>query len=131
MTLEEFLLARIAEDEAAAQADDVDWDEDDFEAQYALHGAQPHTLNCGWRLGESLSQECSCGIPARVLAECDARRRIVEEFTARDGDVELMLGNRGPTFDRRQREWSGLRLALRILAAMYADHPDYDEGWRP
>ena len=44
--------------------------------------------------------------PARVLAECDAKRRIVERRNHLDG----------PT--------------LRALAAVYADHPDWREEWK-
>lgn len=48
--------------------------------------------------------------PARVLAECEAKRRIVE--WASDGEGEF--------------HWSTV---LAPLAAVYADHPDYREEW--
>lgn len=51
--------------------------------------------------------------PARVLAECEAKRAIVEEAThPQTSSVE------------------GYNI-LRILAVAHADHPDYDEEWRP
>lgn len=57
---------------------------------------------------------------ARVLAECEAKRRIVEsaEFV-RDtpsihDDARTFMSN-----------------VLRRLAAVYAEHPDYREEWRP
>lgn len=62
--------------------------------------------------------------PARVLADVAAKRAIVAEFEARDKDVDLMLGPN----TRRQREWSGLHLAVRILATAYADRDGYDEA---
>lgn len=65
--------------------------------------------------------------PARVLAECEAKRRIVEEYAERDADVDLMLG---PDVTR-QRQWSGLHMAVNLLAAVYADHPDYRDEWKP
>jgi hypothetical protein len=47
--------------------------------------------------------------PARVLAECEAKRRIVEWYGEEPGRV-------GP--------------ALGMLAAVYADHPEFREEWR-
>lgn len=88
MTLTEFLLARIAEDEAAAEGD-------------------PHASYCEER-------GCTCGAgttTTRVLAECEAKRRII---LALCDDYE----EPSPS-------------VLRTLAGIYADHPDYDEAWRP
>ena len=79
-TLTEFLLARIAEDEDEAEDNEPYWG--------------------GW----------SSAHEARVLAECEAKRRIVEELS-HDG--------LGP------REWM-----LRVLAAVYSDHPDYRQEWK-
>jgi hypothetical protein len=59
--------------------------------------------------------------PARVLAECDAKRRIVE-------DLQDELAN------QHDPEPTTLQLAdrtLRALALPYADHPDYREEWKP
>jgi hypothetical protein len=83
MTLTEFLLARIAEDERAANAD---WS------------------NLGYD-------------PARVLAECEAKRRILDLH--RSGEVCDPCSG-----------WLGTDPAadcptLRLLALPYADHPDY------
>jgi hypothetical protein len=56
---------------------------------------------------------------ARVLAECEAKRRIVEIA--------------GPAVDEDGRHLSGSGIPdiLQALAAVYADHSDYDESWRP
>lgn len=107
-TLTEFLLARIAED--------------------AERAPTRHTLLC-LRMGcetcifdddeDAIAAErvCTCRYPARVLAECDAKRRIVDIYAADIPD-----------------EWRGLpsrpMRALASLAALYSDHPDYDEAWR-
>lgn len=120
MTLTEFLLARIAEDEADAREADsgrwlpedkgitFEWDADDWhddETQARLRADtranQNHIAN--WH-------------PARVLAECEAKRRIVEMHQRWDGDPN----------DYGQTEH-----VLRFLALPYSDHPDYDEAWRP
>lgn len=54
----------------------------------------------------------------RVLAEVDAKRRIVDLITFPSGGI---------------REPSGPEQAavVRIMAEVYVDHPDYREEWRP
>ncbi|WP_251151032.1 DUF6221 family protein [Cellulosimicrobium sp. Marseille-Q4280] len=113
MTPTEFLLSRIAEDVAAARAVGPDDGKagEDGEAGPARHRAR-------WS-------------PARVLAECDAKRRIVElahEATGYDMTVDLER-------DSSARAQSGVSFVgdriLKELATVYADHPDYDESWRP
>jgi hypothetical protein len=54
--------------------------------------------------------------PARILAEIEAKRALVDEFE-----------RCGPN----TQGYSGLRFAVRVLATVYADHPDYREEWRP
>ena len=58
-----------------------------------------------------------------LIARCEASLAILDEYEARDSDVDLMLG---PDV-LRQREWCGLRLAVRLLAAGYKHCPGYDE----
>lgn len=59
--------------------------------------------------------DCDCGYPARVLREVEAKRAIVDECNAMDDE--------GLT--------PGLRSAVVSLAAVYGDHPDYRQEWRP
>lgn len=72
---------------------------------------------------------------ARVLAECEAKRRIVERAVAaqRAADAwtteRLHVDKRSP-----EAEWAregAYREVLRDLASAYADHADYDEEWKP
>lgn len=56
--------------------------------------------------------------PARVLAEVEAKRRIIEE-------AEAVID------EDRFGEWGHGGQTLRLLALPYAHHPDYDESWRP
>lgn len=56
--------------------------------------------------------------PARVLAEVDAKRRIVEAAEAR---LRAYVG----TGAQVAFEW----LTLRLLALPYVDHPDYRAEW--
>lgn len=75
MTLSDFLLARIAEDEMAAST----------------------TLSATWNKW--------------IERDCEAKRQIVKHHAPYAG--------------------GGGRPTLFYLAAIYADHPDYDEAWRP
>lgn len=59
--------------------------------------------------------------PARVLADVEAKRRIVEE-------ANLYLCDSGPGCGYRTKHGHNV---LRLLALPYADHPDYREEWRP
>ncbi len=100
LTIADFLLARVAEDEVVAR-----------EAFNAYPPDEPLPA----MLGEHIARHD----PARVLAECAAKRAVVALAWAY-GD--------GPEHPRT------LALAadtLRHLATAYADHPDYDERWRP
>lgn len=69
---------------------------------------------------------CTCGEPARVSRAVAAKRRVLAECVARWEDVELMLG---PDI-LRQRQWSGLDLAVRLLVSEWADHDEYHPDWR-
>lgn len=97
MTLTEFLLARIAEDEAIAAKANKGGDVEDTPI-----------FECG-------SQGRHVGMaPVRVLAECEAKRRIVERCSAVDSAMPSTHLAHG---------------ILAELALPYADHPDYDESW--
>lgn len=111
-TLPEFLLARIAEDEAIAEV-----------AEEESAGSWEFDLDAKGRAGfEHITRHD----PARVLAECRAKRRIVQEYTdllkwdADESDDHGIHGQR-----------IGLEFAVKMLALPDADHPDYDESWRP
>lgn len=97
--LADFLLARIAEDEAAVTEGLKPDFMDNEPTYYSSFGA--HRDDWGlWTFHVP---------PARVLAECDAKRRII-------------------TWDADQPVERGI---LALLALPYADHPDYDAEWAP
>lgn len=103
MTLTEFLLDRIAEDELEVGPADPD------------EGAGPNGI--GWAEVGALSEVLMVR-PSRVLAECEAKRRIVEE-------VREISAEPNPP--------QALILAdymLQAIAGVYADHPDFREEWR-
>ncbi len=92
MTLVEFLRARLAEDDAAARAFGI--------GVWSVAGPQAEHI-ARWD-------------PARVLAECEAKRRIIEQV--------------------RDVKWGGFAVRdtiLELLALPYADHPDYRAWWAP
>jgi hypothetical protein len=74
--------------------------------------------------------------PARVLAEVDAKRRILDEHEAMAGDT---YGQRAGQDVCETCKESGSRYyhepypcpTVRLLALPFADRPGYQEGWRP
>jgi Family of unknown function (DUF6221) len=109
-TLEEFLLARIAEDERMATPVQ---DHPMFDGT----GIMITDYGRGPRMGinSNVAAYMARFDPARVLAECEAKRRIVKLVS----DVK----------------WTGSYAVrdevLETVALPYADHPDYLPEWRP
>lgn len=62
--------------------------------------------------------------PTRILAECEAKRKIIADWEA----AEKSAGNY-PTIDAGYA--LGLEVAVQHLAATYSNHPDYNQEWRP
>ena len=115
LTLTEFLLARIAEDEASARGDD-----------FHIMIPAPAKSLIQWRniqVTRVRRPRSDIG-PARVLAECEAKRQIVEACTR----PLPRLCYHPDEWEREQHDPEGI---LNILAAVYADHPDYLAEWRP
>jgi hypothetical protein len=126
MELVEFLLARIAEDEAKAVAAaaakpgeshshtpevGAAWSADDGMVTGAGDEAdlwEDEGFD-GLRMAVEAAEHIARWDPARVLAECEAKRRIVAFYA-------------GPV---------GSHYVLHFLALAYADHPDYREEWKP
>jgi hypothetical protein len=123
--LDEFLLARIAEDkriavDAATAAGGEDWPVDG-----------PPAAEAG---SQAAAEYVSRHDPGRVLAECAAKRRMV--LACREAGPDLtFLGRRPagmadfPLTPHGTHELAALTLAL--LALPYAAHHDYREEWRP
>lgn len=130
--LVDFLKARLDEDEQTAQnaaSEQTNWtcELDD--------GTDPFTAGTGYVDGIGLHGmhsdgyvEASAAVhiarhdPARVLAEVDAKRRVLDEHE-RVKDAEF------PNFDGGYA--AALGDVLRLLALPYASHPDYRPEWRP
>lgn len=112
-TLTEFLLARIAEDEAVARAATPVGESRTF---YATFGAGSDDWGCYY----------FNVLPTRILAECAAKRAVVDACRQ---PASCLLDDDPDD----PGEWNGeVHLAaatLRALAAVYADHPDYRAEW--
>jgi hypothetical protein len=130
--LVQFLRARLDEEEAAtraaARAERADtWTTVPDSHGGVLDGTGTRSLIVGY--GDVMAPETATHIarhdPARVLAEVDAKRQIVDRMAgmlaAAEGDSEV-------------DHYGGLDAAegtLELLALPYADHPDYRDEWRP
>ena len=119
MTLTEFLEARLAEDELTAQAaidGAAEW-----HALYAYRDVKDgdgHYVVLADSRYPTAEQAAHIALnsPARVLRQCEAARAVIAQFLRLDalGDV----AGRIATSD-----------ALRQLARVHADHPDFDSAW--
>ena len=83
--------------------------------------------------------------PARVLREVAAKRRIVDDYgSALDNrqsiraEIRKILHSNPDAFGALSRQENalidkaeGLLPIVRLIATVYADHPDYREEWRP
>ena len=137
MTITEFLLARISEDEAVAlkaseqigqrwcggggelrtlahgdpRATEPCWLQvAKMGSEYGPHG-RPAEWETGWWPRVDAFAHMARHDPARVLAECAAKRAIVEQAERTDSGW-----------------WESNYIA--ILAAVYADHPDYQPDYQ-
>jgi hypothetical protein len=134
VTLSEFLLARIAEDEATARqiGEGTRWRDDrgDVLAEHgALYWRRIAAVDEANGVSTIAAEHIARHDPARVLAECEAKRAVVQLLTESlgllreaNGEAEQMAARQGI---------SVARLAVQALATVYAAHPDYDEAWRP
>lgn len=123
MTLVEFLKARLDEDEQEAR-----------EAQLEDSGG------ANWGSGAVLISS------ARMLAEVEAKRRIIDEHGLMFREIGWLDEDNEEAYEElevcarcipkhshfrsRAEVPTGPCRTLRLLALPYADHPDYDPAWR-
>ncbi|GAA2484752.1 DUF6221 family protein [Streptomyces thermolineatus] len=67
--------------------------------------------------------------PARVLREVEAKRRLLALHEP--GEMEFVDGDVCMACDVRDEGPHYPCLTLRLIAAVYDQHPDYREDWRP
>jgi hypothetical protein len=158
VSITDFLLARIAEDEAEAQSATMGpWLRGKFvdKKRYDRMGpewkadraAEESTfVRAGGVEGDHVAivrnpadvQFIARWDPARVLAECAAKRAIVDLYERHRDNRDARRSPRARAAedekaaqDRRTQE-ARTRVAddaMRALAAVYADHPDYQPEW--
>ena len=118
MTITEFLLARITEDEATLER----------------RGAFPHSTHGMDEVGAYNPRCPDClGLPgkARVLAECKAKRALIERAI----EIHDMIdGEWGGGHEVSKEGWQddnpGTEV-IQALAAVYVEHEQYDPDWAP
>jgi hypothetical protein len=105
VSLTDFLLARIAEDEEQAL---------DPEKRCRVDHVTMNTLS------------------ERALAECEAKRRLID-WSAPVSGYERVPTNRPGVYDQRAVRYVNEdgEDVLRYLALPYADHSDYRQEWKP
>lgn len=121
----DFLTARIDEDEASAR-----WafgDHNDNTANWSEPTSGVVDLGGPGMDGllptgdQAVSRFIAEFDPARVLAECAAKRAIIA--TRRHNPKNYIDPTYATIFENRDE-------LLHTLATVYADHPDYDQRWR-
>lgn len=145
MTIEEFIEARLIEDEAAARsATQAPWsynpskqwhDGMDFETltnpqEFVGYGGPSPFRGCIATTGEASDPQSMADAahiarhdPARVLRQCAAIRAMLR----RHGEAE-----RDPVLSERDAGFeAGMYVCLELVAAAWSDHGDYDPSWAP
>lgn len=126
MTITEFLLARIAEDETVATAAQ---ERTKREPWWVDGPAQVSGKFWVYATGEKFDEPMVADHiarhgPARVLAECEAKRRIIETLVLPYIAERRRLMNGQPSWGDEHPD------LLLLLALPYADHPDFREEWK-
>lgn len=136
-TLADFLLARIAEDEAASiAAPGASWEAECIGSEgYVVYGpvrvdglGRTQSARCTyerWEDNKANAVHIARHDPARVLAECAAKCRIVEMH----GGAPPFYVDPCDAHDPITCETVPCPTLI-ALAARYADHPDFREDWR-
>lgn len=135
--LVQWLREQLDEDEqitrAAADETEPEWSDG------GPYGESVHTAAHGglvavgpWTgyLGDEVRRHIARHDPARVLREIDAKRKLLRALES----SEVALRNTEPGKDPHdlvKGATNGLRAAVRVHAAVYADRPGYKESWRP
>ncbi len=111
MKIADFLMERYAEEYA------------DAEALVDVYDELVATIQTSHITMYALAPHFARWDPARVMAECETKRRIVALEQEWLTEMEDILGKL-PEVHRGS-------LTLALLALPYAAHPDYQEEWRP
>lgn len=156
--LTEFLLARIAEDESEARAFELE-DHPEGEREFAHQVPDLEWVWTGWETSIGKDMWRLAVRSDRVLAECDAKRQVIEWHKAwpilveraptleeGDGEGHYSRGDLASMTVRMSQRIAWMTdqeyrvrfgsepptgPVLQLLALPYCGHPDYREEWRP
>jgi hypothetical protein len=116
----EFLGARLGEDEAAARACDMwpaPWSSEPNGSGWTVQSWKsgvPAVAHCEW---SRPARHIARWDPARVLAEVEAKRRV----------IELLDVSQDPAMPAEA--WILVTRIAEAMACAWADHPDFDPAW--
>jgi hypothetical protein len=138
MNIAEFLTARLDEDEAAAKSLHVidsrnwhtaEWYDGEFDKDHQTARADLRSstgsITAHGALPRPVAEHVARWQPARVLAEIEAKRRIIARYAYRRS-MQPEDGTAPNRWDDLTRHYWEV---CRDLAAPYADHPDYQPEW--
>lgn len=118
ITLTEFLLARLDEDERAARvAGALQLDPEEGWGAEGAHAVTPHI---GVIHENEARQHIVRHNPARVLAEIEVKRTMIHHLNAIDQDATWPIQARNLA-----------QYTLKLLALPHAVHVDYRQEWKP
>lgn len=119
MTITEFILARVAENEAVARAAMV------MRARYEFPTVMDDNEMLAWDDGAGVGVLVG---PERVLAECEAKRRAIDAAWADHVRIE---GEWGMGQSREAMDAKGdVPEVVVALASVHVSHPDYRDEWQ-
>lgn len=134
MDLIEFLRARLDEDESQAQQELDSWNRATERGPITNFPKWMVDPVIGPFNGQTRLRNVATGLyvgrvasPARVLAEVDAKRRIIE---LRESAADQAARTPKPAADLLALSVVTYDATLRLLALPYADHPDFDPAWK-
>lgn len=119
MEISEFYAARLDEDEAAARANIADSGVGDTEA---FGPSWPDYQTYSGSSVETAQAYLDRFRPLRTLREVEAGRRILADYGKA---LNLEAG-----FNDGDQPRQVLEMVLRYRAAVYSDHPDYQQDWK-
>ena len=128
--LVDFLRARLEDEEQAARA--AMWAGDERWSSYEFqHASDTWNVDDSYDEGvalvrahaadsQAVARHIALHDPVRVLADLAAKRAVIDLHVAEDGQHPDFCGH-----DRHELPCP----TLRLLASVYADHPDYRKEW--
>ncbi|MFF4644969.1 DUF6221 family protein [Streptomyces sp. NPDC001389] len=129
--LVQFLRARLDEDEQIARGHQqwsAGWDQDDM-AKEIRDDVNAGTVAFVPHLGDRT--HITRHDPARVLAEVDAKRRIIALHSDPTGHSCSITDETGYELNYAEVARDEACTTLRLLALPWADHPAYQSEWAP